>query len=136
MNVFTLLTPKINTFYLDTKTTIRQALEKFDVHKFSAIPIIDGKGNYVATASEGDILRYIKNNANFNIKDAEKVLVIDIEHYREYKPLNQTGTKEEIIELIQNQNFIPIVDDRGKFIGIIKRKDVLRYLVNNQKEYL
>ena len=132
MNIFDTLTPKMMTIYLDTKTTIRQALENFDVHKFSAVPIVDNKGNYVATISQGDILRYIKNDANFDMRKAENVLVVDIEHYLPYKSLSQTGTQEDIFDLILSQNFIPIVDDRGKYIGIIKRKDVLRYLRDHQ----
>ena len=132
MNVFDALTPKMMTIYLDPKTTIRQALEKFDIYKFSCVPIVDERGNYVTTVSEGDILRYIKNKANFNIKDAESVLVVDIEHYREYKALSQTGTNDEIYNLILSQNFIPILDDRGKYIGIVKRKDVLKYYKNNK----
>lgn len=129
MNVFEVLTPKMSTFHLDTKTTIRQALEKFDVHKFSVVPIIDDDGNYVTTISEGDILRYIKNSCDFNLEKAQNTLVMDIERYRTYKALSQTGTKEEMSELILSQNFIPVVDDRNKYIGIIKRKDVLRRLL-------
>lgn len=128
MNLFKALTPKMMTFYLDTKTTIRQALEKFDVHKFSVVPIIDEEGNYVTTVSEGDILRFIKNECDFNIRKAEDTLVMDIEHYRSYRALSQDGEDNEIIDLIMSQNFIPIVDDRGKYIGIIKRKEILRYL--------
>ena len=134
MNVFTALTPKMMTVYMDPKTTIRQALEKFDAHKFSAVPIVDGKGNYVTTISEGDILRFIKKNNYFDLREAEKTLVIDIEHYRPYKALSQTGTEEEMFELILLQNFIPIVDDRGKYIGIVKRKDIMRLLITSKKE--
>ena len=134
MNVFTALTPKMMTMYMDPKTTIRQALEKFDAHKFSAVPIVDGKGNYITTISEGDILRFIKKNNYFDLRQAEKTLVIDIEHYRPYKSLSQTGTEKEMLELILLQNFIPIVDDRGKYIGIVKRKDIMRLLIDSKKE--
>lgn len=131
MNVFEVLTPKMSTFYLDTKTTIRQALEKFDVHKFSVVPIIDDDGNYVTTISEGDILRFIKNSCDFNIDKAESTLVLDIEHYRPYRALSQTATSQQMFELITSQNFIPVVDDRNKYIGIIKRKEILKRLLNN-----
>lgn len=132
MNVFDALTPKMLTFYLDTKTTIRQALEKFDMHKFSVVPIIDEEGNYITTVSEGDILRYIKNACNFDMKMAEDVLVMNIDHYRPYKSLSSMGTVDQMYDLILSQNFIPVVDDRGIYIGIIKRKEVLQYLRNNK----
>jgi len=125
MNVFGLLTPKKGTYYLIKNNTIRQALEKFDAHKFSVVPVLNEDGDYITSLSEGDILRYIKNVCNFDIKIAEQTCIMDIEKYRPYKELNCNGTEDEMYNLILSQNFIPIVDDRNKFIGIIKRKDVL-----------
>lgn len=65
MNIFNFLTPKSETFYLSDQSTIRQALEKFDYHKFSIVPLLDEEGHYVTTLSEGDLLRFIKNNWPF-----------------------------------------------------------------------
>ncbi len=127
MNILTLLTPKDKTFYLNSDSSIRQVLEKFDYHKFTVVPLIDEEGRYLSTISEGDILRYIKNNCNFNLKYAENTKIVDIEIYRAYKALDINCSVKEIIELSLNQNFIPIVDDRGMYIGIIKRKDVISY---------
>ena len=67
-SIISLLTPKKITYYLLDTSTIRQALEKFDAHKFSVVPLIDEDGHYVGTLSEGDILRFIKNQSNFNLK--------------------------------------------------------------------
>ena len=67
MNIFTILTPKSQTEFIEYDSTIRQALETFDFHKFSVVPLIDDEGKYVCTLSEGDILRYIKNEANFSL---------------------------------------------------------------------
>lgn len=126
--ILSILTPKKITFYLNENSTIRQALEKFDVHKFSVVPLLDDEGKYVGTLSEGDILRFIKNDAHFNIKDAEGVLLKDIEHYRPYKSLKVDALFDEFFVLSLDQNFIPVVDDRGTYIGIIKRKEILKYL--------
>ena len=60
-NILNMLTPKMKTFYLDEDSTIRQALEKFDYYKFSVVPLINQKGEFISTISEGDILRFIKN---------------------------------------------------------------------------
>lgn len=130
VNVLKFLTPKHQTFYLESDSTIRQILEKFDVHKFSVVPIIDSEGKYVTTVSEGDILRFIKNICNFNPNLAGMVKIDNVELYRPYKALQITATMEEVIKLSREQNFIPIVDDRGVFIGIIKRKEVLDYLID------
>lgn len=127
-NIFQLLTPKSNTTFLSEKNTIRQAIEVFDVHKFSVLSILNKQGEYVSTISEGDILRYIKNSCNFDISKAESKLISEIEHYRPYTSININATIEEIYDLILSQNYIPVVDDRKKYIGIITRKDVLLLL--------
>ncbi|MDO4487995.1 MAG: hypothetical protein Q4B67_02730 [Eubacteriales bacterium] len=31
-----------------------------------------------------------------------------------------------------SQNFIPVQDDEGKFIGIVKRADVMKYIIDSQ----
>lgn len=134
MNIITLLTPKEETFYLDSKSTIRQALEKFDYYKFTVVPLIDKKGRYITTLSEGDVLRYIKNNCNFDLDVAETQTVDTIEKYRPFKALDISSSIQEVIQLAIDQNFIPMVDDRGMYIGIIKRKGIIKYFYENLKK--
>lgn len=128
MNIFTFLTPKNQTFYLNSNATIRQALEKFDYHKFSVVPLIDENGRFISTCSEGDILRFIKNDCNFDVKKAENTLISQIEKYRPYEALDVNAPVDKALKLALEQNFIPIVDDRGMFIGIVKRKTIITVL--------
>lgn len=129
-----LLTPKSMTFYLDSKATIRQALEKFDFHKFSVVSIIDKKGRFVSTISEGDILRYIKNECHFDIDMAESTTIDKVMRYRPYRAINISAPQEEVFSLSLSQNFVPVVDDRGIFIGIVTRSSILKlYLDTNNK---
>ena len=90
MNVLYFLTPKSEIYYLDNDSTLRQALEKMDYHKFTVIPLIDQDGRYVSTISEGDILRVIKNRCSFNLSMAESIRLSDIERYRPYRCLKVT----------------------------------------------
>ena len=132
MNIFTILTPKSQTEFIEYDSTIRQALETFDFHKFSVVPLIDDEGKYVSTLSEGDILRYIKNEANFDIEVAESVKINTIEKYRSYEAITIDSTMDEVLRLAMNQNFIPIIDDRGMYIGIIKRKDIIKCYISEK----
>ena len=127
-SIISLLTPKKITFFLLNTSTIRQALEKFDAHKFTVVPLIDDEGHFVGTLSEGDILRFIKNQTNFNLKLAENMLVKDIDHYRPYQSVKIDALISEVFALSLEQNFIPVVDDNDVYIGIIKRKEVIKYL--------
>ena len=130
MNIFesNFFTPKSETFFLTEDTTIRQALEKFDFHKFSVVPLIRADGTYLTTVSEGDILRFIKNCADFDVRKAENVSVLGIEKYRPYQACRHNVSEAEIFRLALEQNFVPIVDDRDSFIGIVKRKSILATL--------
>lgn len=135
-NIISLLTPKKMTFYINEKATLRQAIEKFEAHKFSVVPIIDEEGKYIDTLSEGDILRVIKNQENFNVRIAENVLVKDIEHYRPYQSIKIEASIREAFTLSLEQNFIPVTDDNDIFIGIIKRKDIIKCLSENYLVHL
>ena len=132
-NVISLLTPKSATFFLPENSTIRQAIEIFDAHKFTVVPLIDEHGKFKGTISEGDILRFIKNQANFNLQIAENFMIKDVDNYRPYRPVKIDATMVEILALSLEQNFIPVVDDKDTFIGIIKRREVIEYLTNLNK---
>ena len=71
MNILLFLTPKKDVSYLYSDYTIRQATEKMEYHRYTAIPIIDRNGKYIGTLTEGDILWFIKNNNHFNLQEAE-----------------------------------------------------------------
>ena len=128
VNLMFFLTPKSKTFYIDQDSTIRQVLEKMDYHKFTIIPVIDEEGHYITTLSEGDLLRFIKNHCDFDLHMAEEVKIRDIEKYRPYRALDINGAINGVMDLSKEQNFIPMVDDRGMYIGIVKRKDIIYYL--------
>lgn len=135
INVFEFLTPKASTYFLSDRNSVRQAREKFDYHKFSVVPILNNKGEYVSSVSEGDILRFIKSNGTLHIDQLNNISILDIPHYRPYVSLKVDATFEEMFGLATSQNFIPVVDDRDKFIGIIKRKDLFLFLkrISDQK---
>jgi predicted transcriptional regulator len=38
---------------------------------------------------------------------------------------------EELFELVKEHNSVPVVDDRGCFIGIVLRRDVMNFLLKH-----
>ncbi len=134
MNIFDFFTPKAETFYLEEDSTVRQAIEKLDRHKFSVVPIIDAQGRYVSTVSEGDILGYMKNVAHFDLNVAEHTPIMSIEKYRPYQELGLHEPIERILELSLEQNFIPLVDDQDSYIGILKRREIIEFLYKHGRK--
>ncbi|WP_099187260.1 CBS domain-containing protein [Tepidibacter mesophilus] len=126
MNIAFFLTPKIEVAYLTPESTMRQALEKMEYHRYTAIPIIDD-GRYIGTITEGDLLWKLKNTPDLNFKNTSKILLKDISRKMDNKPVYIDSNIEDLISLSINQNFVPVVDDQNIFIGIIKRSEIIDY---------
>jgi predicted transcriptional regulator len=98
---------------------------------YSTLPIINIDGKYIGTISEGDILSYFKSLKVFNLKDAEKVPLTKIERKRNYSSIRINSKMSDLLNLSKKENFIPVVDDRDMFIGIITRQDIIDYFYKN-----
>ena len=127
MNILFYLTPKCDCAYIESTDTLRQALEKMEYHRYSSIPILDEEGVYVGVLTEGDLLWSIKNKFDLDLKKAEDVPITDIDRKRDYTPVSIRSSMEDIIKVAMNQNFVPVMDDDGKFIGIVTRKDIIKF---------
>lgn len=128
MNILFFLTPKNDVEFLYDTFTVRQALEKMQIHRYSAIPIINKDGEYVETITEGDLLWAIKDKSTLNIRDSEHILISDIDKHIENHPVNINADIEDLVTKSMNQNFVPVVDDKNIFIGIVTRKDIIGYM--------
>ncbi len=135
MNILFYLVPKSDVMFLYDDYTLRQAMEKMEHHKYSAVPMISRAGNYVGTLTEGDILWELKNRGASNLRDAENIPVRRIHRKRDNQPVNVNCDIEDLVMTSMNQNFIPVIDDNGIFIGIVTRKSIIEYCYNKYKEF-
>lgn len=129
INILFFLTPKAEVEFLDWNYSLRQALEKMQVHKYSSIPIISNEGEYVGTLTEGDMLWYFYNNNDTHMsqEELEEMPLTVVPRRIDYETVNASSNMEDLLSKIMKQNFVPVVDDCDNFIGIIKRKDVIQY---------
>lgn len=130
MNLIFLLRPKDDTVYVSSGSTVRQGLEKIKAHGFTAIPVINAAGEYVGTVSEGDFLWALCESES--VKALEKRTVSDIIRSKRDKAVSVSADMDELLLLIMEQNFVPVTDDRGKFIGIVTRRDIIRYFYDKE----
>lgn len=131
MNILFFLKPKATLTVLETSYTLRQSLEIMERSGYTAVPLIDEEGKYIGTISEGDFLWYFKSSQVFNLKDSEKVSIKEVIRYRDNKPIRITEEMINLIHLAKVENFIPVVDDRDMFIGIVTRQDIIDYFLKN-----
>lgn len=134
MNILFFLTPKNDVAYIQEDDSIRQAMERMEYHKYSAVPILARNGAYMGTITEGDLLWGIKNEYHLNLKEAEGIPVTALKRRMDYIPVSVKSNMEDLIDRALNQNFVPVLDDRGLFIGIITRKDIIKYYYNKYQE--
>ena len=130
-NIMSLIIPKTTLAYLDNSMSFRQGLEKMKAHGYSAIPLIDKEsGVYLGTISEGDLLWKIVNDDEFNIHDSEDIPITSIVRSDYMYACTVDTSFDELVKRITEQNFVPIVDDRGILMGIITRRAVINHLID------
>lgn len=126
-SVLFFLLPKAMCAYLYDDFTIRQALEKMEQAGFAALPILNRRGEYRGTLTEGDLLWAMKNMCQMDVYEAENHKMIDIYRRRDNVPVRVTTSMQTLIDRASTQNFVPVVDDKDAFIGIVKRSSIIEY---------
>ena len=135
MNIMNFFTPKSNVAYLLDTYTLRQTMEKMENSGYSAIPILDKENHYVGTMTEGDVLWYIKNSNLQSLRDCEKHSLSEIKRRRDNIPVTISTSIDDILKTALDNNFVPVIDDRGYFIGIVTRKSIINnFLYGEIKE--
>ncbi|WP_068621601.1 CBS domain-containing protein [Paenibacillus tuaregi] len=128
MNIAFFLLPKSEVATVTLDSTLRQTLERMEYHRYTAVPIIDRHGVYVGTITEGDLLWYMKNSqGKVTFENASKYLLKDIPLRLDIKPVSIDEDMEDLINLAKVQNFVPVVDDMNRFIGIVRRSQIIEY---------
>jgi CBS-domain-containing membrane protein len=129
VNIAFFLLPKNDTVYLSIECTMRQAMEKMEHHSYSALPVIDKEGKYIGTITEGDLLWKLKNSPGLNFDGTRNIWLKDIPRKWENKPVSINAHMEDLLSLAALQNFVPVTDDVGTFIGIIRRREIIEYCI-------
>lgn len=128
MNIAFFLLPKNDVVTVTLDSTLRQTLERMEFHRYTAVPIISSDGAYVGTVTEGDLLWHMKNShGKITFETAAKFLLKDVPLKMDIKPVLIDADMEDLINLAKVQNFVPVVDDRDRFIGIVRRSQIIEY---------
>ena len=126
-NILFFLTPKAMCAHLMADDTLRQALARMESARYAALPILNKKGEYCGTLTEGDALWALINRCGLDIHAAEHVRIMEIAHRKDNSPVKVTATMDQLLERASRQNFIPVVDDKNTFIGIVTRRAIIKY---------
>ena len=94
---------------------------------FAALPILNKRGEYRGTLTEGDLLWGLKNMCYMDMRQAEAHRIMEISRRRDHLPVRVTTSMQDLVERATNQNFVPVVDDKDTFIGIVTRGNIIKY---------
>ncbi len=132
MNILFYLLPKSEVVFVYDDDTVRQAVDKMEDQKYSAVPIITHDGVYTGTLTEGDILwELMRKNKDMDALGKKKVK--SLHRKRDNEPVNVNCEIEDLVMTAMNQNYVPVVDDNQVFIGIVTRKSIIEYCYNQYK---
>ena len=130
MNILFFLTPKEEVAYIYEDTTLSETLENMEIRRYTAIPVLKRSGEYLGTITEGDLLWTIKNKYQMNFKSALQLPISVVPRHSDNLAVRISMDVDDLIAKSLDQNFVPVVDDRGMFIGIVTRRNVIQYFKN------
>ena len=125
LSVLFLLTPKREVVWVRAYGTLSEAIERMKPNGFAAVPVLDDEGGYVGTLTEGDILWHLLDAQDPERARAEPVL--DLVRRSNNRAVHIDAGLETLLLRAAEQNFVPVLDDREVFIGIVRRKSIIEH---------
>ena len=126
-NILFFLTPKAMCAFIYDDYSVRQALEKMETAGYAALPILNRRGEYRGTLTEGDVLWAMKNMCYMDMRQAEARRIMEITRRKDNVPVRVTTGMQDLVQRASGQNFVPVVDDKDAFIGIVTRSNIMKY---------
>ena len=131
MNALFLLKSKATVSVCYDDNTVRRGMENLRDSGYTAIPVITRSGDYVGCINEGDFLWFLYDHPDVK---PESIRIRSLLRVGWNPAVTVDVTMDELMKRAANQNFVPVVDDRNKFIGIITRRDILEYFYERDHE--
>jgi CBS-domain-containing membrane protein len=128
MNVAFFLTPKSEVVWVSASGTVEQALERMKPNGFGSVPILDDDGGYVGTLSTGDLMWHLMQESGTWQAIARSTPLADVRRRLDDSAVHIDAEFRQLVARVTTQGFVSVVDDRGVFIGIVRRRPIIEYL--------
>ncbi|MEI9938301.1 MAG: CBS domain-containing protein [Pseudomonadota bacterium] len=127
MNIAFFLTPKSEVVWVSASGSVEQALERMKPNGFSAVPILDDDGCYAGTLSTSDLMWYLLDSGENWQEKARATSLLSVPRRLQDSPVHIDAAIPTLIARIVSQSFVPVVDDREVFIGIVRRRPIIEF---------
>jgi CBS-domain-containing membrane protein len=130
LNLAFFLIPKRDVIWLSLNATMRQALERMEHHGYSAIPLLDEQGRYAKTLTDRDLLLMLKYTPALTFNNTDHIKLADVPCRTRNEAVSINADMGDLLQHVASQNFVPVTDDLGVFIGIVRRREVIEYCID------
>ncbi len=120
-----LLKPKVMVAYIYGDLLAGEGLKEFIEHGYTAVPVIDREGMYLGVVSERDFLYRVLETGCVDSINTDDLTVADLASCSRFESVTIDADIETLFNRIIEQNFVPVVDSRGMFSGIVTRRDMM-----------
>jgi CBS-domain-containing membrane protein len=127
MNIAFFLTPKKDVIWMPERATIRQAIERMEHHAVAAVPVLDGAGRYEFTLTQGDLLWMLRHIPQMSFAGTEAMHLYSMPRRVVHRAVHIDSDMEQLLPQAVEQYFVPVVDEREVFIGLVVRRDLIQY---------
>ena len=62
-----------------------------------------------------------------DLRQTDNLRIMEIAHRRDNVPVSVTTSMQDLINRASEQNFVPVIDDKNTFIGLVTRRAIMRY---------
>ncbi|MNE72970.1 hypothetical protein D3C80_1689520 [compost metagenome] len=69
----------------------------------------------------------MKKHGDLSLEMTNKVKLMDVPLRLNNKAVQIDARMDDLISLAKVQNFVPVVDDMNRFIGIVRRSEIIDY---------
>ena len=124
-----LSTPKAKAVTVYSDDSLQAALKVMLRSRYMMIPVLErGSNRYIYSLSSSDILARLIKEKDFDSAKEEKISSIPVG--RLIVPCREDTEVAALTDLVVNQNYVPLVDEAGIFVGLVTRKSVINHLID------
>ncbi|MFO0745495.1 MAG: CBS domain-containing protein [Myxococcota bacterium] len=124
MNIAFHLVPKLKVLWLSASSTALDALRLMKLHGRTRVPVLDAESGVAGTVSARALTRFLRRGKHDAASAATPLMATPC-----LRPTVAVGIDAQLEDLVSRavDAFVPVVDDRRVFIGVVPRKAILRH---------
>ena len=107
------------------QSSIKPCVTRFIESRLFKIPVLDSEDHLVGLISLSNVVERMMDLTGFSMDNLEGLTAADVMEVN-VACIKEDGELEDMLHLLVDQAFLPIVNEENIFVGIITRKEILK----------